>query len=243
MKLCIECGKKKVHCKNMCDLCYRHICLGRGARKPAMTCSKDGCEEKAKCRGLCHNHYVHKTRDPVNERRFDFRRRYQSEWPEEWNDRAKFIADVGEMPGPRYRLRKIDQNSSISKTNIHWVAPLQIEVRSSVDTVAYHRSSNRLRKYGITDEAYRNILASQGGCCAICRKKTDKLWVDHCHAGNGVRGLLCNLCNSGIGYLKEDLMSLGRAIVYISGHKNQPTHDVIDLLKIGAQLSVEPGMP
>lgn len=57
----------------------------------------------------------------------------------------------------------------------------------------------RAKQLGISDAAYAERLAAQGGTCAIegCenRPKTRRLHVDHDHATGEVRGLLCHLCN------------------------------------------------
>jgi hypothetical protein len=64
-------------------------------------------------------------------------------------------------------------------------------------TRAYHLN----RTYGITLEQYNQLLASQGFCCAICLKPSDKegrgysLAVDHDHHTGELRGLLCSHCN------------------------------------------------
>lgn len=79
------------------------------------------------------------------------------------------------------------------------------------------RRSNRKRIYGLSDEDYSNMLIFQNNSCAIC--KTDIGWeaaVDHCHETNKVRGLLCRNCNSGIGFLKDDINILENAIKYLS---------------------------
>jgi predicted nucleic acid-binding Zn-ribbon protein len=55
-----------------------------------------------------------------------------------------------------------------------------------------------LRTYGLTPEAYRQLLESQGGACAICRKACAtgrRLAVDHDHGTGEIRGLLCAMCN------------------------------------------------
>lgn len=53
------------------------------------------------------------------------------------------------------------------------------------------------KTYGIGGSEYARLLALQGGKCAICRArpKSKRLAVDHDHATNAVRGLLCKRCN------------------------------------------------
>src|SRR5882672_6633830 len=74
--------------------------------------------------------------------------------------------------------------------------------------------------YGITLEQYNQILADQGGVCAICGgppKKRD-LEVDHDHATGRVRGLLCHGCNVGIGFLCDSADLALRAAAYLEKH-------------------------
>lgn len=64
-----------------------------------------------------------------------------------------------------------------------------------------------LRKYGLSAEAWRAILARQGGVCAVCKKVPNgRLCIDHDHVRGfkklkpelrrlHVRGLLCWFCN------------------------------------------------
>lgn len=81
--------------------------------------------------------------------------------------------------------------------------------------------------YGITLARYNEMLAEQGGACAICRQRPDgqRLAVDHDHSccptakkscGKCVRGLLCARCNRGIGYFDDDSAMLKRAAAYIN---------------------------
>ncbi len=79
-------------------------------------------------------------------------------------------------------------------------------------------------QYGIDMADYDNMLASQGGCCAICRVdepgvKRKYFSVDHCHDTGEVRGLLCTQCNSGLGLFKDDLDILESAVGYLSRFK------------------------
>lgn len=65
--------------------------------------------------------------------------------------------------------------------------------------------------HGITEEQFVEMLLVQGGKCAICGdaspKKTGKsapFVVDHEHKTGKIRGILCNLCNMGIGLLRDN---------------------------------------
>lgn len=74
--------------------------------------------------------------------------------------------------------------------------------------------------YGITLDKYRELLAGQNGCCAICGLDSEsnthgRLYVDHCHVSGEYRGLLCNKCNSGIGKFADDAERLERAANYL----------------------------
>lgn len=83
------------------------------------------------------------------------------------------------------------------------------------------------RQYGITLERYEEMLAQQGGVCAMCKKECrtrDRLSVDHNHSccpggtscGQCVRGLLCMRCNQGIGHLGDSIDLLQAAIDYLT---------------------------
>ena len=87
-----------------------------------------------------------------------------------------------------------------------------------------HRTYCLKQNYNITDDDYNKMLKSQNGRCAICG--TNKLtgrWksfaIDHNHITGKVRGLLCNECNRGIGYLKDDYKLLQKAVNYLIKNK------------------------
>jgi hypothetical protein len=66
---------------------------------------------------------------------------------------------------------------------------------------------HRFYKYGLTIEAFDEILANQNGRCYICRTESPagKGWsVDHCHETNTVRFIACNPCNAALGFIRED---------------------------------------
>lgn len=81
-------------------------------------------------------------------------------------------------------------------------------------------------RFGISADQFDELLASQGGVCAICREEPDaeiNLHVDHDHrccatdltCGNCIRGLLCYRCNSALGFLRESPVIAAAAVEYL----------------------------
>jgi hypothetical protein len=78
--------------------------------------------------------------------------------------------------------------------------------------------SLRKSKYGLQPGEYARMLNAQGGLCAICRTPHQaSLHVDHDHADGRIRGLLCDLCNRGLGYFNDDPRLMLAAASYLSG--------------------------
>ncbi len=89
------------------------------------------------------------------------------------------------------------------------------------------KRSYRLKtEFGITSEQFEEILAKQGGGCAICgakqtnvttrKEKIEKrLYVDHDHVTGKVRGILCHRCNFGLGQFLDNIELLAKAIEYL----------------------------
>lgn len=76
------------------------------------------------------------------------------------------------------------------------------------------KKCRRKTRYGLTLENYEQMLAEQGGKCAICRVRT-ATDVDHCHNSKKVRGVLCSRCNLGIGNLRDNPAIVERALEYL----------------------------
>lgn len=64
---------------------------------------------------------------------------------------------------------------------------------------------------------HRRILESQNSLCAICGKG-GPLVVDHDHADNTVRGLLCNSCNLMLGHAADNTATLTSAVKYLEDY-------------------------
>ena len=88
-----------------------------------------------------------------------------------------------------------------------------------------------LKQMGMTERGYNDLLERQGGGCAICLSNQGgdhrRLAIDHdhgklCHPTKDgacekcIRGLLCDMCNRGLGMLKENPDTLFIAAVYLT---------------------------
>ncbi len=79
-----------------------------------------------------------------------------------------------------------------------------------------------LAQYGLTKDEYEERLNRQGGVCAICKEKSKgNLAVDHDHKTGKIRGLLCKLCNSALGFLRDDYELVQAAEAYMSQNGEQ----------------------
>ena len=80
-----------------------------------------------------------------------------------------------------------------------------------------YRQKNQVKiraKYlGVSEDGVRMALKQKRCWICGCDKK---LVIDHDHNTNIVRGRLCSVCNSAIGYFKDDIKLLRRAIKYLT---------------------------
>lgn len=65
--------------------------------------------------------------------------------------------------------------------------------------------AHMLRKYGLTPEQYQEMWRQQKGLCKICKTDLNNGVpnLDHCHTTGKARGILCHLCNCGLGYFRD----------------------------------------
>lgn len=103
-----------------------------------------------------------------------------------------------------------------------------VAARKLTPEVKYQiRKSWYRTKYGVTPEFFDQLLESQGRRCAICETSEPMFkpgghrsgtgWcLDHDHATNEIRGVLCSSCNYAIGMLGDSIPRLHQAIRYLS---------------------------
>ena len=97
--------------------------------------------------------------------------------------------------------------------------------RATLAKVGGARAYHLKRRYGITAAEADVMLAAQGGLCAICRA-APAAHVDHDHATDAVRDLLCFNCNGGLGQFKDDPGVLRLAADYVERHRGEPAAPV-----------------
>lgn len=77
-----------------------------------------------------------------------------------------------------------------------------------------------------------NLLQKQNGRCAICGREQSEskqtLHIDHNHAADKIRGVLCSACNSLLGYAGDNIEILRQAICYLEtgAHKSTPKNNL-----------------
>jgi len=87
---------------------------------------------------------------------------------------------------------------------------------SNKEKVSTQNRKQCLKREGWTPEEYEQARIEQNDLCAICGFPSDSsLHADHNHKTGKKRKLLCGLCNSGIGFLRENVDILNSAIEYL----------------------------
>jgi hypothetical protein len=79
-------------------------------------------------------------------------------------------------------------------------------------------------RYGLSPEQYYELWLKQEGKCAICgqeMKEETYLRVDHDEQTGEVRGLLCDSCNKGLGFFRDNVETLQKAIEYLKENQCQ----------------------
>lgn len=124
------------------------------------------------------------------------RRAYQSN-PEKYRTRSR-----EQYEKTRNDPQKLERYRDKSK---QWVR--EWRARNPEKRAAQNRRSHNKTRYKITLAEREALLAAQGGVCAVCSgndwgRRGDNL--DHCHATDRVRGILCQKCNTTLGRLDDN---------------------------------------
>jgi Recombination endonuclease VII len=237
-----ECRNEKIFARGYCQGCYSRL-KKRGTLERAYvinngTCSIENCGAKSFAKNLCEHHY-RQAEDPLKTIWRNLRSRYPGQFPESWGRFDVFLADVGRKPDGDYQLRRTRTDVPWAKDNCTWIKLVPKQVAATKDRREYQSDYAKvwsdLTKFGVTRERRAEMLASQGGVCAICLQpetaknphhpelKPRRLSIDHCHKAEKlgimkVRSLLCVRCNHVLGLVNDDLELLRIMIAYLERH-------------------------
>ena len=85
-----------------------------------------------------------------------------------------------------------------------------------------HNRKQYLKSYGLTIQLWEAMLIAQSGRCAACCDPLDGIkepHIDHDHATDRVRGLLCSPCNTALGHAKDSIERLMGLVHYLEAHQ------------------------
>ncbi len=147
---------------------------------------------------------------PPRKSNVEYLKRYRAANRERINaaQRARYAND------PEYQKRyRIKNRERVKAQNQAWRV-------KNPEREARNARHSGLRKYGLTQDSYDALLMAQNGLCAICGvdspgHKRTVFCVDHDHATNEVRGLLCFNCNVALGHFRDNPEILSKAIIYL----------------------------
>lgn len=141
---------------------------------------------------------------------------------------AKKMTWKEEYRDPRFELKKVEVNTEarlkydeLLKRHREEISAFKEEQKLSNQKFYYKTfGKHKTKQY---KEMVSELLGVQEGNCDICKEPftfQKKPCLDHCHNTNQIRGLLCNGCNSGIGFLNHDPQWLRNAAEYMDKHNS-----------------------
>lgn len=167
-----------------------------GLHDTELCADTSGCERMAVTRDLCFKHWQ--------------KGRYNGDLP------PIFVRSRGE-----HRLINADPLARLADCSTCGPRVRYYHKGSAAVCARSSGATTRKGLYGITDAQYDYMLIRQGNRCGLClrspegRTQHGQLVVDHCHATNIVRVLLCDRCNQALGLFEDDPETLKRALALV----------------------------
>jgi hypothetical protein len=81
----------------------------------------------------------------------------------------------------------------------------------------------QIRKYDLSTDDLQSLEINQNGVCKLCatppgvNPRQKRLCKDHDHATGKIRGLLCDKCNRALGMLGDNVDSIAKVLIYLTG--------------------------
>jgi hypothetical protein len=174
-------------------------------------CKVEGCGCIIMAKGLCNKHYL--------------RQKYHGTTDKPKKLRERLLEEGKSYCAGCKTIKTIDNFTEDKDRVFGMLSPYCKDCKSTNGKLEYKRNRKRYinkeltKKFGISFEEYNEILKYQNNCCAICGKPCEEnkkmLSVDHDHKTNKIRGILCDLCNRGLGVFRDDTTILNKAIKYL----------------------------
>lgn len=152
-----------------------------------------------------------------------------------WNDSGRVCSVCGTFKGwdefsekgsKRYRNKPEVKTHQIKQPKCKCCANAEVSKWREAQSPERLKDLYLRRTYGITYSDYVRRLEDQEFSCGICYRELNTSLtmetlspntavVDHCHATGRVRGILCNECNRGLGYFRDNAAALATAVKYL----------------------------
>jgi hypothetical protein len=172
--------------------------------------------------------FVFHSKKELREMRREYEQTYRKRHPEKakahfarWKQKhPNYNRDWHARNKDYYNTRKQDWRQK-NKPHCHELEKKQREAHPEKVRERWFRS-----EHGISSVQFERMKNVQDNRCGICQSLIDSNsephdnihpQVDHSHATNQIRGILCRPCNTALGYFKDNTNSLQRAISYLSG--------------------------
>ncbi len=227
-------------------------------------CSIRGCGKELFGKGLCNMHYSRLRRHgsleaarpddwgsrrehPLYDAWRELNRKNAKPSCQEWRDFWVFAKDVGERPGDKFFLSRLDDNQPFSAANFMWREKIVVKENDESTKEYKARYQREYRKlhpekmkgyhlkqyFGLPQDEYEALCEKYSNLCAICKRpernkrlgEAYSLAVDHDHATGKVRGLLCANCNRALGLLEDNPSFFQAAIEYLESHQEVKNGD------------------
>jgi hypothetical protein len=175
--------------------------------------------------------FMERIREQANtDQRKEYMRRYHvKRWQEKKQDPARVEKDRERRASKTYQeyMRQYQRQWVEGRRNLPSYKERRKEYskRDRITNRERIKSAARRLNYGLTSDAYAEMLKAQGGVCKVCGRpetrlsrftqKVMELSVDHCHDTGRVRGLLCGKCNVGLGSFRDSPEALEAAAAYL----------------------------
>jgi len=121
-----------------------------------------------------------------------------------------------------HRLTEINKNTKLGVCSNCGVVRLYFDKTNNrfkcYEAKKEHKGKGNPRgPHGLTLKEATEIKLKIGSCEICGETAISKLRIDHDHADESLRGVLCNTCNVGLGMFKDKIELLAKAITYLSG--------------------------